>query len=209
MSKRFIISILIILNSLIGFSQIPGLTFSKKNEDPNLYLKSKTIWMTGTPFFFVERRFSPDHGSTYIKVGMFGKNLKPYVQNDSIANRNLNNYKLTRILGIAQMGIIAPLLAYKHFYSDPSKTTSSTGNSTLDENLNLEEQTGYLTAAIIVFCTGTLTYHVFSKGFLFDALERYNYLLGPKTNFEEVSFNMNLKVDQYSKTPQISLIWTF
>lgn len=204
--KIIILSLFIGYFSQYSFSQIPGLTFSKKKDQPDLYLKSKTIWVTATPFFFVERRFSPNQGSTYIKVGMFGGNLKPYIKEDSIANRDLNNYKLTRIFGIAQMGVIAPLLAYKHFY--PGNLTS-TGNETLDQNISQEEQTGYLTAAIIVFCTGTLTYHVFSKGFLFDALERYNYLLGNKTDFEDVSFNMNMKIDPVSQTPQLSLVWTF
>ncbi len=79
----------------------------------------------------------------------------------------------------------------------------------IDENVIQEEQTGYLTAAIIVFCTGTLTYHVFSKGFLFDALERYNYVLRNKADFEDVSFNMNMRIDPVSQTPQLSLVWTF
>lgn len=206
LKKIVILSLFIGFFSQSLFSQIPGLTFSKKKEQPDLYLKSKTIWVTATPFFFVERRFSPNQGSTYIKVGMFGGNLKPYVKDDSVANRDLNNYKLTRVFGIAQMGVIAPLLAYKHFYPG---TQPSTGNETLDENVIQEEQTGYLTAAIIVFCTGTLTYHVFSKGFLFDALERYNYVLRNKADFEDVSFNMNMRIDPVSQTPQLSLVWTF
>ncbi|HAF29370.1 MAG TPA: hypothetical protein DCG75_10025 [Bacteroidales bacterium] len=205
MLKRIIIlSLLISFFTQSSYSQIPGLTFSKKKEQPDLYLKSKTIWLTATPFFFVERRFSPNQGSTYIKVGMFGGNLKPYVKDDSVANRDLNNYKLTRVFGIAQMGVIAPLLAYLHFENPGPE---SYNNEDID---NLQgEETGYLTAAIIVFCTGTLTYHVFSKGFLFDALERYNYVLGNKTDFEDVSFNMNMRIDPVSQTPQISFVWTF
>lgn len=207
MLKRFVITSLIIcFFSQVSFSQIPVLTFTKKKEEPNLYLKSKTIWITATPFFFVDRKFSPDQGSTYLDAGMFGGNLKPYVQNDSIALHNLNSYKLIRILGLAQMGVIAPLLAYKHF---APKSGTTTGNTTIDENVTLEEETGYLTAAIIVFSFGTLTYHVFSKNYLFDALERYNYLLGNNPYFEDISFNLNLKVDPVSQTPQLSLVWTF
>lgn len=207
MLKRVVIlSLFLSFISQISFSQIPGLTFTDKKDQPDIYLKSKTIWVTATPFFFVQRKFSPNQGSTYINVGMFGGNLKPYVKEDSVARHDLNNYKLTRIFGIAQMGVIAPLLAYKYF--NPGSQTS-TGDDIIDENITLEEQTGYLTAAIIVFCTGTLTYHVFSKGFLFDALERYNYILGNKTNFEDVSFNMNMRIDPVSQTPQLSLVWTF
>ena len=188
-------------------SQIPGLTFTQKKEQSDLYLKSKTIWVTATPFFFVDRKFSPDRGSTYLDVGLFGRNLKRYVKDDSIAMRNLNNYKLTRIFGIAQMWVLAPLLTYKHIVTEPGVV--STGDETIDDNIVLEEETGYLTAAIIVFCTGTLTYHVFAKGYLFDTLERYNYLLGNKADFENVSFNFNLKIDPVSQTPQLSLVWTF
>ncbi len=208
MLKRLVIlCFFICIFSEISLSQIPGLTFTKRTEMPDIYLKSKTVWMTATPFFFVQRKFSPDQGSSYMRVGMFGKNLKPYVQNDSIARRNLTNYKLTRIFGIAQMGAIAPLLAYKHFATEPGVV--STGDENIDESILLEEETGYLTAAIIVFCTGTLTYHVFAKGYLFDSLERYNYVLGNKLNLDDVSFNMNVKLDHISQTPQISLIWTF
>lgn len=209
MLKRFVITSLIIcFFSQVSFSQIPGLTFTKEKKEPNLYLKSKTIWITATPFFFVDRKFSPDQGSTYLDVGMFGGNLKPYVQNDSIARHSLNSYKLIRIFGLAQMGVIAPLLAYKHL-TPKSGTATTTGNTTIDENVTLEEESGYLTAAIIVFSFGILTYHVFSKNYLFDALERYNYLLGNNTNFEDISFNLNLKVDPVSQTPQLSLVWTF
>lgn len=188
------------------FGQIPGLTFTKRSEIPDLYLKSKTVWVTATPFFFVERKFSPNQGSTYISVGMFGGKLKPYIQEDSVALHDLNNYKLTRIFGIAQMGVIAPLLAYKHF--NPG-TTESTGEEAIDESIQQEEQTGYLAAAIIVFFTGTLTYHVFSKNFLFDALERYNYFLGNTAKLDNVSFNFNLTLDPVSQTPQLALVWTF
>jgi hypothetical protein len=209
MIKRLIIiSLFICFFSQVSFSQIPGLTFTKKKEQPNIYLKSKTIWVTATPFFFVDRKFSPDQGSTYLDVGMFGGNLKPYVQNDSVALHDLNSYKLIRIFGLTQMGVIAPLLAYKHF-TPSSGTTTTTGNTTIDENLTLEEEAGYLTAAIIVFCTGILTYHVFSKAYLFDALERYNYLLNNNPYFEDISFNLNLRVDPVSQTPQLSLVWTF
>lgn len=207
MFKRFVLVSIILCIFTPGFSQIPGLTFTKKSEIPDLYLKTKTTWVTATPFFFVERRFSPDQGSSYIKVGMFGGNLKPYIKDDSIAMHNLNNYKLTRIFGIAQMCVIAPLLAYLYI-NNPG--VESTGNTDIDKSTTQIEQTGYLPAAIIVFFTGTLTYHIFSKNFLFDALERYNFfMLGKKTSLENVTFNFNMRIDPVSQTPQLSLVWTF
>jgi hypothetical protein len=208
MLKRLVIlSLFICFLSEVSISQIPGLTFTGKKEHSALYLKTKTVWITATPFFFVQREFSPDQGSTYINVGMFGKNVRPYIQNDSIALRNLKTYKLTRIFGIAQMWVIAPLLSYKHFTTEPGVV--STGDENIDNSTLLEEESGYLTAAIIVFCTGTLTYHVLAKGYLFDTLERYNYILGNKLDLDDVSFNMNIKLDHISQTPQISLVWTF
>jgi hypothetical protein len=208
MIKKLVILCLLISSlSQLAYSQIPGLTFTGRKDQEDIYLKTKTVWLTATPFFLVERKFSPDQGSSYIKLGMFGGKLKPYVQDDSIAYRNLKNYKLTKIFGIAQMGIIAPLLAYKHFTTTPG--TVSTGNDDIDNSVVLEEETGYLTAAIIVFCTGTLTYHIFSKNFLFRALEKYNYLLDNNMDFEDVSFNMNMKIDPASQVPQLSLVWTF
>lgn len=210
MLKRLITIILFFcFFSQVSYSQIPGLTFTKKKEHSDIYLKNKIVWVTATPFFFVERKFSPDQGSTYIKVGIFGGNLKPYVQEDTIAMYHLNNYKLTRVFGIAQMWVIAPLLAYKHFITEPGIV--STGDPRLDDSdaIRKEEETGYLNAAIIVFCTGTITYHLLSKSSLFKTLERYNYLLGNNTNFEDISFNLNVRVDPVSQTPQLSLVWTF
>ncbi|MBI9053603.1 MAG: hypothetical protein JEY96_07275 [Bacteroidales bacterium] len=205
--KLLIISLVFVSFSQALYSQIPGLTFTNKKDQEDIYLKTKTVWITATPFFLVEKKFSPDQGATYLKVGMLGGNLKPYVQEDSIAYRNLKNYKLTRVFGLAQMGVIAPLLAYKHFTTEPG--TVSTGNEDIDESVVLEEETGYLTAAIIVFCTGTLTYHVFSKNYLFRSLDRYNYLLGNNIDMEAVAFNMNMTIDPRTQTPQLSLVWTF
>ena len=129
LKRLIIISLFICFFSQVSFSQIPGLTFTHKKDQKDIYLKSKTIWVTATPFFFVDRKFSPDQGSTYLDVGMFGGNLKPYVQDDSVAYRDLKNYKLTRIFGLAQMGVIAPLLAYNHFVTEPGVV--STGNQAI------------------------------------------------------------------------------
>ncbi|MCB2195567.1 MAG: hypothetical protein KQH79_06890 [Bacteroidetes bacterium] len=205
MLKRLLVISLFISIFSQCFAQIPGLTFTRKSDIPDLYLKSKTVWVTATPFFFVERKFSPNQGSTYIKVGMFGGNLKPYIQEDSVALHDLNNYKLTRIFGIAQMGVIAPVLAYLHFNNPGAE---SYGDEDVEE-LQGEVQTGYLTAAVIVFFTGTLTYHVFSKNFLFDALERYNYVLRNTAKLDNVTFNFNVTLDPVSQTPQLALVWTF
>lgn len=52
---------------------------------------------------------------------MLGGNVKPYLLSDSIATQNINLYKYTRLAGLAQMWVIAPLLAYKHYTYDPGK----------------------------------------------------------------------------------------
>ena len=207
MLQKIVISLFICLFSQAVYSQVPVLTFSSNKEQKEIYLKTKTTWITATPFFIVKRKFSPDQGKSYIKIGMFGQHLKNYVNEDSCARHNLRSYKYTRIFGLAQMGIIAPLLAYKHFSSKPQ--TVSTGNPNIDNNVLLEEESGYLAAAIIVFCTGTLTYHLLSKNFLFRSLERYNFLLSSKIDSRNLSINMNMKLEPTYKIPQLSLIINF
>ncbi|MFO7828531.1 MAG: hypothetical protein R6V23_07920 [Bacteroidales bacterium] len=182
-------------------AQIP-VNIKDKTID-SLYYKSKTYWITLTPFFFVDHKFSPDKGETWQDVGMFGQNVKPLAKPDSMAYQNIKIYTLTRAAGIAQMWVIAPLLAYKH-YSDKADATS-TGNTALDDNIYQEEQTAYLPTAIIVFLTGTFTYHVLSKTFLFRSLHDYNHAVLNN----EPAFQFTFKLDQKTNTPQLSLVWTF
>jgi hypothetical protein len=154
-------------------AQVP-INVGNKSID-SLYYKSKTYWITLTPFFFVNHKFSPDKGETWLNVGMFGKNVKPLAKPDSMAYQNIRIYSFTRAAGIAQMWVIAPLLAYKH-YTDKGDVTS-TGNEIIDHTTYREEQTAYLPTAIIIFLTGTFTYHVLSKTFLFRSLHDYRMIV--------------------------------
>jgi hypothetical protein len=182
-------------------AQVP-INVGNKSID-SLYYKSKTYWITLTPFFFVNHKFSPDKGETWLNVGMFGKNVKPLAKPDSMAYQNIRIYSFTRAAGIAQMWVIAPLLAYKH-YTDKGDVTS-TGNEIIDHTTYREEQTAYLPTAIIIFLTGTFTYHVLSKTFLFRSLHDYNHaVLG-----NEPSFQFAFTLDQKTNTPQLSLVWRF
>jgi len=200
MLKKVIIFIFLVTVGVKCFSQIP-VTINQKYVD-SIYFQSKTIWITLTPFFIVNKQFSPDQGQTWLKVGMFGGNVKPFLQNDSIARHNLNIYKFTRAAGLLQMWVIAPLLAYKHFTYEG--VTTSTGNDILDNNITQEEQSGYLATSIIVFLTGTFTYHVLAKTYLARALHDYNGLLNQNS-----TLNLSLKLDKRTQTPQLTLVWTF
>lgn len=206
MLKRFVI----ILCIVIGFiensnSQIP-VTIKNKYID-SLYYRNNTKWITLTPFFLTNQEFSVNQGENWQKIGMFGGNVKPYLMSDSIARQNINLYKLTRTAGIVQMWVIAPLLAYKHYTYDPNDI-ESTGNSVLDDNIEREQGGGYLTASIIIFITGNLTYHFLSKTFLYRSLHDLNHgILNKESPISSLKFNF--KIDQSSQTPQLSFIVSF
>ncbi len=206
MIKKIQFLVLFIFLQSTIYAQIP-ITIGEKNID-SLQYKSKTTWITLTPIFFVNRKFSPDHGETWKNVGMFGQNLKPYLISDSIATQNINIYKYTRAAGILQMWVIAPLLAYHHYTYDPTDKFS-TGDDVIDQNTYLEEESGYLTAAILVFITGSLTYHVLAKTYLFRSLHDYNRGILDNSFLESADINLNLIIDPVSNNPQLGLVITF
>ena len=205
LKKIIFITVIFLAVCYNSFSQIP-ITIKEKSID-SLYFQSKTKWITLTPFFIVNKDFSPDHGQTWENVGIFGGKVKPYLISDSIAVQNINIYKLTRAAGILQMWVIAPLLAYKHFENDGS--SSSTGDATLDYNMTQEEQTAYLSTGIIVFLTGTFTYHVLSKTYLSRALHDYNQGIIGRYSHYKPNIQMNFATHKNTITPQLSLVWTF
>jgi hypothetical protein len=206
MIKRLLFLLLLIFLYSTVDAQIP-IKIGEKYID-SLQYKSKTTWITLTPFFFVNRKFSPDNGETWKNVGMFGQHVKPYIISDSIARQNINIYKYTRAAGILQMWVITPLLAYKHYTYDPSEKIS-TGDDVIDQNTYLEEESGYLTAAILVFVTGTFTYHVLAKTYLFRSLHDYNRGILDNTYLESANINLNLRIDPVSNNPQIGIVITF
>jgi hypothetical protein len=205
LKRLFIFSLIIFSFAYKAYSQIP-VTINKKSID-SIYYRNNTKWITLTPFFLVKQEFSTDQGTNWEKVGMLGGNLKPYLVSDSIATQNINLYKYTRLAGIVQMWVIAPLLAYKHYTYDGS--SESSGVSSIDNSLDNEDQGGYLTASIIIFCTGTLTYHVLSKTFLYRSLHDYNQGILKNTYFENTSFKFDIKLDQRTQIPQLSLVVSF
>ena len=205
MVKKIVFIFIILIGiAYQNFAQIT-ITISNKSID-SLNYKSKTMWITLTPFFIVNRKFSPDNGETWKNVGMFGQKLKPYLLTDSIATENINIYKYTRMAGIAQMWVIAPLLAYRHFTYVPS---ISTGDEVIDENTYLEEESGYLTASILIFITGNFTYHILAKTYLFRSLHDYNRGILSNQYFENTSVNFNFQIDSQTQTPLVGIAITF
>ena len=186
------------------YSQI---TIKEKKID-SIYYRNNTKWILFTPLFLVKQEFSTNQGENWEKVGMLGGNVKPYLVSDSIAVQNINLYKYTRLAGIAQMWVIAPLLAYKHFtYKPQSEIDSDYSSVNINEDLYPREESGYLTASIIIFLTGTLTYHVLSKTFLYRSLHDFNHWI---LNNELVnSYKFNFILDQKTQVPQLSLVISF
>jgi hypothetical protein len=189
----------------LSYSQI---TIKEKSID-SIYYRNNTKWILLTPLFLVKQEFSTNQGENWERVGMLGGNVKPYLLSDSIATQNINLYKYTRLAGLAQMWVIAPLLAYKHYTYDPNKKDSSTGVSTIDESIYTEEESGYLTASIIVFLTGTLTYHVLSKTFLYRSLHDFNQGILNQKLPKITSLNFDVRVDPKTQVPQFALVITF
>ena len=186
------------------------ITIKEKSID-SIYYRNNTKWILFTPLFIVKQEFSNDKGNTWEKVGIFGGNVKPYLISDSIATENINLYKYARIAGIAQMWIIAPLLAYKHYTYEPSTVTgdSNYSSTNIGEDLYPREESGYLTASIIVFLTGTFTYHFLSKRFLYRSLHDYNHGILNNENPRTTSLRMDLKIEPRSQIPQLSLVISF
>ncbi len=203
--KLFLISILSAFFLQSTYSQI---TIKEKSID-SIYYRNNTKWILLTPLFLVKQEFSTNQGENWERVGMLGGNVKPYLLSDSIATQNINLYKYTRLAGLAQMWVIAPLLAYKHYTYDPGKKDSSTGVSTIDESIYTEEESGYLTASIIVFLTGTLTYHVLSKTFLYRSLHDFNQGILNQKLPKITSLNVDVRVDPKTQVPQLALVITF
>ena len=203
--KLFLISILSAFFLQSTYSQI---TIKEKSID-SIYYRNNTKWILLTPLFLVKQEFSTNQGENWERVGMLGGNVKPYLLSDSIATQNINLYKYTRLAGLAQMWVIAPLLAYKHYTYDPGKKDSSTGVSTIDESIYTEEESGYLTASIIVFLTGTLTYHVLSKTFLYRSLHDFNQGILNQKLPKITSLNFDVRVDPKTQVPQLALVITF
>lgn len=209
MKKLLIIFTLLICFTLETKAQIP-ITIKEKTID-SIYYRNNTKWVLFTPLFLVKQEFSTDQGNTWERVGMLGGNVKPYLIKDSIASHNINLYKYTRLAGIVQMWVIAPLLAYKHYTYTPSQDYNSTdyASTNIDESLYSREESGYLTASIIIFFTGTITYHIFSKKFLYRSLHDYNHGILNNELVQRTSLNMNFKIEPKTQVPQLSLVISF
>jgi len=205
MRATLYIGILLFSLSLTAKAQVP---VKFQNEMDSLYFRSQTTWITLTPFFFSRKEFSPDKGKTWLKVGLIGQNVKPYVVQDSLGRRNINNYKIARILGISQMWVASPLLLYKHFtYEAKPQSTSEEPEDPLSTQQTQFGEGGYLTAAILVFATGALTYHLLSRNFLYSSLERMG--LEPSAADKDNDLYIGLSIEPRSGTPQITIALTF
>ncbi|MDA3779840.1 MAG: hypothetical protein PF487_06430 [Bacteroidales bacterium] len=197
---------ILILSVLSAKSQVPIITMTFNSSLDSLFYKQKTTWITLTPISFTQKKFSPDKGENWERIGMFGRNLRPYLQTDSIGTRNINNYRNSRILGITEM-VIGPLLIYKYILNKNSSPLDQTDE---DQDLYVQptDETGLLPIGILVFATGVISYHFISKKYLTNALQRLKIVQNPNSDPWQ-NLSLNFKLDNISNTPQVSLVLTF
>lgn len=174
----------------------------KTKEYPLIYLKRKSVWTIPTPFAFVTNKFSPDYGETWNNVGIFGGNLRPYLPDDSPALKNINSYTTFRLLGNVQMFVIAPIFLIKEIRWTESYNQSGPPYEDI-------QSPGYIWGFFGFLYSGALTYHLISKVFLVNALEDYYSDLNTSFQNKNILPSMGFGYNEISKSPMISLKWTF
>lgn len=133
----FIVTNILILSSDLKIhaqSFFLALNFPKKID--SLFYKSKTLWICPAPLVFTTQKFSIDSGKTYIKAGVLGENLSPYIKGNLKAKKELRTYKILKIVGAIQLFVLAPLFIkmeadwmneYNAKYSPPYPDIKSPG----------------------------------------------------------------------------------
>ncbi|MCK4664128.1 MAG: hypothetical protein KAT68_14770 [Bacteroidales bacterium] len=173
-----------------------------KKEIDSIYYKSTTGWSVLTPYAFVTKRFSPDYGENWERAGMLGQNLRPYIQNNPNALKNLNTYSTIRLVGIAQMFVIAPIFLIKEIQW--TNEYNKTGPPYEDIG-----SPGYIWGFVGFLYSGAITYHLISKPFFKNAM--YDYYSDKKTSSIYRKYKPNLGLTYNIKTnyPMVSLSWNF
>ena len=165
MIKKYIILFICICIKSISLGQII-IQFHKTID--SIYYRSRTTWIAPGPFAITQQRFSIDSGQTYLRAGIFGQNLKLYVNDFPKAKRQLKIFKITRIIGLAQMLIIGPYFLKKEI------------DWTNDYNAKYKppypdiRPPPYLAFSLCFIYTGAISYHSISKPFFRKSLREYH-----------------------------------
>ena len=168
----------------------------------SIYLKTSTEWVLLTPYAFVSKRFSPDYGNNWKRAGMFGQNLKPYIENNPVALKNLQTYSTIRLAGIAQMFVIAPFFLYKEI------EWTNNHNNTLPSSIN-ESYPGYILGFFAFLYSGAATYHLISKQYFRNALFFHYQKKKTVSNDKILNPNFGLTYNYKSNCPMLSLSLDF
>ncbi len=112
-----------------------------------------------------EIKFSLSTEQTYRDVGMFGRNLRPYLQNDPEALRTLNMYPYMRVGG--------PLLSVAGFFLAGYVFVANVSTG-------FEPAHSFLMGAGVVGMIGGIVLHFKADGRIFKAVEIYNRNLHAK-----------------------------
>jgi len=137
-----------------------------KKEIDSIYYKSKSVWLLPSPLIVNRQEFSIDNAQTYVRAGMFGQKLRPYIKDIPYAKNDLNIYTAIRLAGIIQMFVLSPIFIkkqidwvnnYNQSYQPPYPDISGPG---------------YIWYSIGFMYSGAITYHFISKPFFRKALKR-------------------------------------
>jgi hypothetical protein len=111
-----------------------------------------------------------DKGQTYQRTGIIGWRLNPYVKSYPKSKRNLRMYQAVKILGIAQMFVIAPLFLKKQIDWDGEF------NRKYDPPYPDIESPPYVGYFFLFLYTGALTNQVLARPFIKKSLKEYHRL---------------------------------
>ena len=195
----FVLLLLFSSGSLLAQNFYIIMTLNK--EYPSSYLRTRTTWGIPTPIAFEKNEFSPDFGDSWERVGTFGANVRPYLIGNDVAISKLNGFTTCRVLGAAQMFVVAPLFLVMEI-----QWTNEYNNSgpPYDE----VRHPGYIWGFFGFLITGSLTYHLVSKVFLIDALAEYYNTKRKNLDKGLLMPKMDLGYNSMSKSPVLTLNWT-
>jgi hypothetical protein len=192
-------AILIKLNAQSFYIFISGID----RGDKSIYYQNRTGWAVLTPFAFVSKRFSPDFGETWERAGMTGQNLRPYIQGNPNAIKNLNTYSALRIAGILQMVVVAPTILFVGI--NKSNKQPVTGPPYEDTGGAMPS---YVAGFFGFLYGGAITYHLIAEPFFKNALESYYLDKKNSSILEKLKPNIGMTYNLILNKPMISLKWS-
>lgn len=165
----------------------------------SLYYRTSSTYIAPLPFAFVSKKFSPDSGTTWIHAGTFGQNLRPYIQKNPRALKNLNIYSAIRTAGIAQIFVIAPVFLIKEIQYEKDYQAAGPPYEPNDSK--------YVPYIFAFIYSGSITYHLIAKPFLKNAIREYHSI--EKLSIIDIKYKPHLLLtyNEISNSPMVTLRW--